>query len=167
MSSGIATWIRLAVLGSFAVAVAAFLGWQAGQIPVPATPPPAPTPWALPPQASEDLAKDLAILAKRRPWSNPFAAAGAAAGAGQPGAGPAPSAEAAGWRLAGLVERPGENFALILTGQPGAAKLEDRRVGDLLPDGSTLVQVTPDRAVVTPAGSSEHRTYWLFRGKPR
>jgi hypothetical protein len=166
------TWIRLAVLSGVAALVSAFLGWQAGQISVSAGAPPAPTPWELPSRPTEDTARDLAILNARHPWTNPLLAAGA--GAGLPGAAGGAGAAGAGasnpkpavWRLAGIVQRPGEDFALIVVGEPGAAKLEYRRVGDSLPDGSTLVQITADNAVTKSAGSTgEQRVYWLFRGK--
>lgn len=164
MSPGITSWIRLAVLSGVAAVVSAFLGWQAGQISVPARPPSPPTPWELPAQPAADPTKDLAILTARRPWTNAFLAAGANAAQGAAaGASGSPAVE---WRLAGIVERPGENLALIVIGQAGAAQLEYRRIGDALPDGSTLVQITPDTAVTKPAGSSgEQRVYWLFRGK--
>jgi hypothetical protein len=164
MNPGMTTWIRLAVLSGIAAVVSAFLGWQAGQIAVLAGPPPAPAPWVLPPQPTEDPTKDLAILTARRPWTNPFLAAGA--DPKQLDAARAANPPPVAWRLAGIVQRPGENFALILVGQPGAAKLEYRRVGDALPDGSTLVEITSDNAVAKPAGSSgQQRVYWLFRGK--
>jgi hypothetical protein len=167
MSPGITSWIRLAVLSGVAAVVSAFLGWQAGQISVPAGPPPAATPWVLPPRPTEDPARDLAILTARGPWTNAFLLARSAGiGSEQPEAARASNSKPPVWRLAGIVQRPGENFALIVIGQPDAAKLEYRRVGDSLPDGSTLVQITSDNAVAEPAGSSgEQRVYWLFRGK--
>jgi hypothetical protein len=166
MSPGRTRWIQLAILSGLAVLVATFLGWQAGQIVVSAGPPVAPTPWALSAPPAEDPRRDMAIVTARRPWTNAFLAADA--GAKQPGAAGASNSKPVEWRLAGLVQRRGENFALIVTGQPGAAKLEYNRVGDALPDGSTLVEITADNAVAKPAGSSgEERIYWLFRGKPR
>jgi hypothetical protein len=168
--TGITTWIRFAVLGGIAVVVAVFLGWQTGQISVPAIPPPAAIAWVLPSRQIEDSARDLAILSTRRPWTDAFlaarSAAPGAAGARQPGAAQPSGAKPAVWRLAGIGQRPGEKFALIAIGEGGAVKLEYRRIGDLLPDGSTLVQITPDNAVAEPAGTSgEQRVYWLFRRK--
>jgi hypothetical protein len=166
MSLGITTWIRLAVLSGVAAVMSAFLGWQAGQISVPAGPPPALAPWVLPPQPTEDPRRDMAIVTARRPWTNAFLTTDT--GIKQPGAAGGSNSKPVAWRLAGLVQRKGEDFALIVTGQPGAAKLEYNRVGDLLPDGSTLVEITADNAVAEPAGSpGEERVYWLFRGKPR
>lgn len=129
MNPGITIWIRLAVLSGVATVVSAFLGWQAGQISVPAGSPLAPTPWVLPPRTTEDPARDLAILTSRRPWTNAFLTAGSAGAAAQPGAPGASNSPPVAWRLAGIVQRLGENFALIVIGQPGAAKLEYRRVG--------------------------------------
>ena|SRR5579863_5028408 len=164
MSPGITSWIRLAVLSGVAALVAAYLGWQAGQVSVSAGPPLAPTRWELPAQSTEDPTRDLAILTERRPWTNAFLAAGA--GSVQRGpAGPANSPPIA-WRLAGIVRRPSENLALIIIGEASAAKLEYRGVGDVLPDGSTLVQITSETAVTKPAeASGEQRVYRLFRGK--
>jgi hypothetical protein len=164
MNLAFTSWIRLAVLSGIAAIVSAFLGWQSGQILVPAGPPLAPTPWELPPRSTEDPTRDLAILTARRPWTNAFLEAGAGPAQAEPTG--AASSRAAAWRLAGIVQRLGENLALIAIGQPDAAKLEYRRVGDSLPDGSTLVQITSDNLVTKSLGpSGEQRVYWLFRGK--
>jgi hypothetical protein len=165
MNPGFTTWIRLAVLSGVAVVVSAFLGWQAGQISVPAAPPPAPIAWELSSPPTEDPARDLAILTARRPWTNASLAAGAGDAQHQP-AGAAANPAPAAWRLAGIVQRPSENFALIVIGAAGAAKLEYHRVGDVLPDGSTLVQITSETAITESAGAAgARRVYWLFRGK--
>jgi len=169
MSSGIATWIRLAVLSVIAVVVSVFLGWQAGQTPVPPGVPLAPTPWTLSSRPAEDPARDLGILTARLPWTNAFlAASSAGAGAKAPGtAGAASDPKSVAWRLAGIGRRPDEDFVVIAIGQPDATKFEYRHVGDALPDGSTLVQITSDNAVTAADGpSGEQRVYWLFRGKP-
>jgi hypothetical protein len=157
-----ATWMRLCVLGGVAVALSAFLGWQAGETAVPAGPRPAPAKWALPTAVPEDSAKDVAALTARHPWSSQFGTVdGANGSAAAPGT-PAPVP----WRLAGIVERPDGRFALIANGQPGAVKFEYHSVGDKLPDGSTLVEITSDNAVTEAGGSpGEQRVYWLFRGK--
>jgi hypothetical protein len=68
------------------------------------------------------------------------------------------------WQLAGVIERGGEQFALILVGQGAAARLEYRTVGDSLPDGSVLVQIDADSATSEgrqPA-AAERRVYRLF-----
>ena len=173
MSSNIAvakaTWIRLAVLSGVAVALFAYLGWQAGEATVPPGPPLRPTAWALPALPQEDPAKDLAAINARHPWSNMLAgladpkaaAAAAAAGGAPPGAPPPPS-----WRLAGIIERADGRFALIATGAPGPVKYQYRSVGETLPDGSRLVEITTDNAVAQTAGpAGERHVYWLFRGK--
>jgi hypothetical protein len=165
MNPGITSWIRLAVLSGIAAIVAAFLGWQAGEVTPPAVQSAAPTGWTLPPQPTEDPQKDLTMLTARRPWTNPLAAARLAAGGTQPGAAQNSNATPA-WRLAGLVQRPDVDFALILIGPPGAEKLEYRGIGEALPDGSILVQITSEPAVTETAGSSgKQQVYWLFRGK--
>jgi CBS domain-containing protein len=161
-----ASWMRLCVLGGIAVALASFLGWQAGETTVSAGPPLAPAKWALPTVVPEDPAKDVAALTSRHPWSTQFGVPDVANG-GANGSAAAPGTPApVPWRLAGIVERPDGVFALIANGQPGAIKFEYRGVGDKLPDGSTLVKITSDSAV-TEAGSSpsEQRVYWLFRRK--
>jgi hypothetical protein len=161
-----ASWMRLSVLGGVAVALSAFLGWQAGETAVPAGPRPAPAKWALPTVVPEDPAKDVAALTARHPWSSLSGTAdgvngGATGPAGAPGT-PAPVP----WRLAGIVERPDGIFALIANGQPGAITFEYRSIGDKLPDGSTLVKITSDSAVTEAGGSpGEQRVYWLFRRK--
>jgi hypothetical protein len=160
-----ATWMRLCVLGGVAVALAAFLGWQAGETAVPASPRLAPAKWVVPTVVSEDPAKDVAALTARHPWSSLFDTAAGANGANGPGGAPGTPAPVP-WRLAGIVERPDGRFALIANGQPGAIKFEYRSVGDKLPDGSTLIEITSDSAVTEAGGPpGEQRVHWLFRGK--
>jgi hypothetical protein len=158
-----ATWKRLGALSGIAVAVASFLGWQAGYTVVDPGPPLARTRWSLPGQVAEDPARDLAILTARRPWSDGFAGQAETGPDGQRGAA-AGSAQALQWRLAGVVERPDGNFVLIATGPPNAVKFEYRAVGDTLPDGSTLVEITSESATIQGAGKdAERRALWLFR----
>jgi hypothetical protein len=161
-----ASWMRLCVLGGVAVALSAFLGWQAGETAVPASPRPAPAKWALPTAVPEDPVKDVAALTARHPWSGEVGAGDVANGANGPTVGAPGKPAPVPWRLAGIVERPDGIFALIANGQPGAIKFEYRSVGDKLPDGSTLVAITSDNAV-TEAGEApgEQRVYWLFRRK--
>jgi hypothetical protein len=161
-----ATWMRLCALSGVAVALSAFLGWQAGETAVPAGQRLAPAKWALPTVVPEDPAKDLAALTARHPWSSQFGTPDAA-NSGANGLAAAPGTPApVPWRLAGIIERPDGIFALIANGQPGAIKFEYRGVGDKLPDGSTLVKITADNAVTEAGGSpGEQRVYWLFRRK--
>lgn len=168
MRSGIAvdraSWSRLGLLAGGATTVALWLGWQAGETPVTPTPNPPPARWAMPEKPAEDPARDLAILTARRPWTNAITGL---AGAAQPGQNPggigAPGAPPE-WRLAGIVERSDGNYVLIATGQPGSTKIEYRRVGDSLPDGSTLVDIGPDSAIARPADTAgDQRVMWLFR----
>jgi hypothetical protein len=160
-----ATWMRLCMLCGVAVALSAFLGWQAGETAVPASSRLASAKWALPTVVPEDPAKDVAALTARHPWSSQFGATDGANGANGPGAAPGTPAPVP-WRLAGIVERPDGRFVLIANGQPGAIKFEYRGVGDKLPDGSTLVEITSDNAVTEAGGApGEQRVYWLFRRK--
>ena len=164
-----ATWARLAALIGIATALSAFAGWQAGQPVVPPTPLPAPTPWELPRQKSEDSARDLRILTTRLPWDGgPLKAVAAISAPGRPGARgtPASSKPSNEWRLAGIVQRSDENFVILAIGPPNALKFEYRQVGNKLPDGSVLIEITADRAV-TRRGTSltERQTYSLFHRK--
>lgn len=159
-----ATWLRLTVLAGVVMALAGFLGWQSGETPAPAAARPAPAKWTLPNFAPEDRVKDLAELNARHPWSNPSGAAGAV-GVGDKGRNTAQGPPLQ-WRLAGIVERLDGKLALIATGQPGSLKFEYRNVGDQLPDGSTLVEITADSAVARSDGApGEQRVYRLFRRK--
>ena len=159
-----ATWLRLAALSGVAVALFTYLGWQAGETIVPPGPPLRAAGWTLPTLPQEDAAKDLAAVTARHPWSSMFAAADAKGGAGAPASQAPPAAPP--WRLAGIIERPDAVMAVIATGAPGAVKYEVRKIGDNLPDGSTLVEITSDNAVAKAAGpAGERRVYWLFRGK--
>jgi hypothetical protein len=153
---------RLAALAAIAVAIAAFLGWQAGNTPVEPGPALAATRWSLPTHAANEPDRDLAILNSRRPWNTPeggLSALGANGSSASVG-----SAPAASWRLAGIVGRADGNFAMIAIGPPNTMKLEYRAVGDKLPDGSTLVAITPEGAAIRSDGEAEPRLLRLFRG---
>jgi hypothetical protein len=159
-------WQRFVVLSVIAVAIATFLGWQSGYTIAETGAPLAPTRWSLPTPISEEPDKDLATLTGRRPWSGalPGTTQGET-GANRPATGSAGSAAALTWRLAGLVERADGNFVLIATGPANAAKFEYRGLGDKLPDGSTLVEITVDHATVETGGTNrDRRVLRLFRG---
>jgi hypothetical protein len=126
---------KVAAAAGIAFLGAVALGWRAGDVvPVEAAAT-EPTPWVLPQPHSEDTEQDASILTTRRPW-------GGGAAFRDPEQGPAP----ASWRLAGIVEREGRRFALIIVGQQPTGVLEYHTVGDRLPDGSVLVQIDPDSA---------------------
>lgn len=158
-------WRRLAALGTAAVAIAVFLGWQAGSMTVDPISLPPPGRWSMPAHPAENLARDRAILDARRPWGDPYASQSGGGPNGLATSARPGSAQALQWRLAGVVERPSGNFALIAKGPPRAEHLEYRAVGDKMPDGSTLVAITAESATVEGAGAeAERRVLRLFRG---
>ena len=152
---------RLIQLGAgFAVllAGAVSLGWRAGEAPSSNAAAPATAPWALPQVRTQDPARDVATLTARRPWG------GDTAFRDTESAPPAYSPDAVPWQLAGIIERGGERFALILVGPGPAAKLEYRTIGDSLPDGSVLVQIGADSATSDggKSAAADRRVYRLF-----
>jgi hypothetical protein len=150
-------WVRLAVAAGTIVSGAVLLGWRAGNTPVPPLPPRAATPWSLPRLDADDPAKDLAVLTARHPWTS----GGPGRRALGPAAAPPPPIN---WRLAGIITRNDVTFALIAIGRPGTpSKLEYRRVGDALPDGSILVGINSDNAVSEDKGKAKkQRVFRLF-----
>lgn len=115
-----------------------------------------------------DAAKDLAVLAMRRPWGvpaiDPAAAAAAAAAAASAGQGTGLSGNAAGgqWRVTGVM-RQGDRYLAILTqaaaGQP--PKTSFLQVGEKLPDGRALAAIDSDWVEVdAAAGRQRIRLYW-------
>ena len=164
--------VAIAVL----LAAALVLGWQAGDTPLPPPAKAEPAKWSLPKLTHSDATADLAVLKNRHPWSGlftlgPTAAApggpavpGGNAAPGGPGAHPA-AAPPPSWRLAGVVERGEDRFALVAPG-PGTGELSYLRLGDRLPDGSTLVAIAPDSATTADAKSpARRRVYRLFGEK--
>ena len=131
------TLVRLAVAGVLLISAGAALGWKAGQTDEPPALPTAKEKWALAAPQGDDTTKDLAILNLRKPWGSPDEARRE-----QPTARTAPPQ----WRLAGIVVSGEEKLALISTGQYPRARFEYRRIGESLPDGSILVQITSDSA---------------------
>jgi hypothetical protein len=152
--------MRLAIPIGLTFLCAVVLGWYAGDTPVPPAARPAPVPWSLPQPEVRDSAKDLAIVTAGRPWNRGTGAAAA-------GATPTPAAPAASWRVAGIVLRNDQRFALIANGLDATAKLDYLSVGDALPDGSVLVEITPDSAAVEGGKTSAagRRIYRLFDKK--
>ena len=149
---------RLVQLGAAFAALfvgAVILGWRTGK--APSANPAAPgalAAWTLPQVDVPQTARDAAILTARRPWGG----ASAFHDIDTPRAPPAP------WRLVGIVQRGDERLALILVGQGPAAKLEYRKTGESLPDGSVLVQIGADSATSQNGQPSvaEQRVYRLF-----
>ena len=133
-------------------------GWHAGDPPADEAARLAPEAWVLPSPNLRDPEQDIAIINSRQPW-------GGRAAFRDPELAPAGNAV---WRLAGVVERGGELFALIMVGPAGGARLEYRSVGESLPDGSVLVQIDPDSATSQRGQSvaAERSVHRLFE-KPR
>lgn len=149
---------RLALLAAIAIVAAMFLGWQRGEMLVPPAAAPVAERWTLPAATEEDANKEMSFLSERHPWGG---------GRDKPGETPVgpDKINRTTWRLAGIVERTEGRFALVAIGPPGTANLEYRALGDQLPDGSRLVEITPDSATsegVEP-GAARH-TFQLFRG---
>jgi hypothetical protein len=171
------TLLRYAIAGAVIVGGGVALGWRAGETGDPLAGPAAKDQWALAAPKEEDVTKDLGALKSLHPWTG-FVEQQKPAARPQPPARPT-------WRLAGIVQRGAETLVLISTAQGQTAKFEYRRVGDSLPDGSILVQITADSAMTrmpaspdssssTAAPSSaapssdsspEARTYRLFDKK--
>lgn len=149
-------WGRFGAATGILVVCALWLGWSAGDTPVPPIRPLAQIPWSLPRLRSNDPASDFAAVTARQPWGAGVAMAPRATAKGQ-------SVAATNWRLAGVIRRGADSFALLATGA-GGAKLTYLRIGDRLPDGSVLLRITSDSAV-TKQGKSPPRIYRLFGAK--
>lgn len=167
--------IRLGAVVLVAAAGAAVLGWGAGVTPLPPLAAIPKETWELREIKPEDTAKLVEVLAARHPWAG-FIDSSRRPDQRRTAARPQPKAPATPWRLAGIVQRGDESFALIATGQAAQTKIEYRRVGDSLPDGSILVQISPDSAKTQPASpppssddtppeNPETRVYRLFDKK--
>jgi len=133
-------------------------GWHAGDAPVDDAARLASAAWTLPSPNVRDPEQDVAIINSRQPW-------GGRAAFRDPELPPSGNAV---WRLAGIVERGGELFALIMVGPAAGGRLEYRSVGESLPDGSVLVQIDPDSATSQRGQSvtAERSVHRLFE-KPR
>jgi hypothetical protein len=109
--------------------------------------------WSIPQVRESSAARDQAVLSSRKLW-NGYYATGSSQGGGQ--------SAPAKWRFAGTVVRGQERFALI-AGESGG-KLQYLKIGDKLPDGSSLVDISPD-TLVSDGGSGtpeERHSYHLF-----
>jgi hypothetical protein len=140
------TLLRFAIAGVLILGGGVALGWKAGETADPPAGSDAKEQWALAAPKKQDVTKDLDALKSLHPWS------GFVEQAKPP---PRPQAARPTWRLAGIVQRGAETLALITTAQGPAAKFEYRRVGDALPDGSILVQITADSAKTQMPSSSD------------
>jgi hypothetical protein len=149
---------RIALAAVLLLAAGVGLGWSFGGAPPPGAARPEADRWTLPADKPPQPASDVALLKERHPWGGSAASDSSRATAGQ-------SAES--WRLAGIVMRGDERFALLASGPAAAPRLEYRRLGDPFPDGSRLVELTADSAVTEDAAmpSPVRHTYRLFRKK--
>lgn len=131
------TLLRLAVAAVLMVGIGIALGWRADQTDESPASQMAKEPWSVQPPKSEDPTKDLALLTSRHPWTGNTEAKKEEAAAHK-----VPPA----WRLVGIVQSGKEKFALVTTGQSPRPRPAYLRIGDALPDGSILVQITSDSA---------------------
>ncbi len=141
--------VRIAGVTAVLFAAAAALGWKAGETPPPPPPAVGKEAWALQASTPDDPDHDLGILKARHPWTGIIdMTKRPPVNRVVPGAKPAAAAARPrpNWRLAGIVQRGDESFVLIATGNPRQTTYEYRRVGDSLPDGSILVQISADSA---------------------
>ena len=140
------TLIRLAIAGLFIVGCGMALGWRAGEAIESPQGKAASDPWSLDAAKKPDPSKDLDVLAALHPWS------GAAPKRQQVAAAAPPPPT---WRLAGIVKRGDENFALIQTGTASRIMFEYRKLGESLPDGTILVQIGDDSAKTQKPSSTD------------
>jgi hypothetical protein len=148
----------IAALAGSAMAIAALLGWHAGDLSTVAMPSEAPVSWSLPPPQVADIDRDLAILAARKPWGGSKSFSDLET----------PPPLVAAWRLVGIVQRGDQRYALIRVGPGPNAKVEYRGVGDTLPDGGRLVQIDTDSATSSSDNPSptDRRVHRLFEKSP-
>ena len=155
--------IRLAAATGIVVVCAGALGWRAGETAPPAALPLAKESGSTGALARDDVAKDVAVLTSRRPWGGPNRRNGPER---------ARQERVQPWRLAGIIERGSEKFALIASGSGRAVRFDYRKIGEAFPDGSILMQITPDSAKTKsssssgPSDSATTHVYRLFNKKP-
>ncbi|MBI1778289.1 MAG: hypothetical protein HYR63_23370 [Proteobacteria bacterium] len=136
---------RVALLGSLLVAAAALFGWfDAEVMPEASVAIRAPSNFALASPPPSTLANDLSILAQRQPWgaSKQEPAQGQAASKAQDPVG--------AWRIGGILKLGVESFViLIIQPQPNTPHfLRYLSVGNTLPDGRTIEEITGDTVLL-------------------
>ncbi len=116
-------------------------------------------------------ARDLGVLASRRPWGttavDPAAAAAAAAAAGVQGGGVQGGglqgvSNSIPWRVTG-VARQGSRYLAMLTQSPPNQPIKSGflQVGEQLPDGRSITAIDPDSIEVDgTSGRQRIRLYW-------
>lgn len=132
------TLVRMLIAALVVAGGGMALGWNAGEMTPPPPGPIAHDPWSLDQPTQADVTKDVGVLATLHPWAGIVEAK-------KPQA-PEQRRAPPSWRLAGVVQRGDEKLALIATGKPPRISFEYKRVGESLPDGSILVQITSDSA---------------------
>jgi hypothetical protein len=152
---GIAVVMALAAIGSLA------FGWWRNDevrdhVPTVAAEPA----WNVPKPAVTYLSRYATILAQRQPFGAPAPSAASAPG-GPGGAGgqnaPAPgAAEAVKWRVNGIVTTDASRYLVVMIQKPGenTGRPELRRVGDALPDGSTVRAIEPGEVMLDRDGAT-------------
>jgi hypothetical protein len=152
---------RLATLGMLALLIfvaAAVLGWRGGSAAGAAPAPADATAWDLPHAKVSDADQDAGVLRQRRPWGGQASFSDSET----------PSAAAGGtsWRLAGIVERGNQWFALISIGGQSVERIEYRALGDPLPGGGKVMKVDADSVTVGGQGADPAGViYRLFDAK--
>ena len=150
---GIAIVMALAAIGSLA-----FGWWRNDEVRdhVPAVA--AEPAWNVPKPAVTDLSRYAAILAQRQPFGAPApSAASGPGGAGGARAGRSPGAAAAvKWRVNGIVTTDASRYLVVMIQKPGekTGRPELRRVGDALPDGSTVRAIEPGEVMLDRDGAT-------------
>ena len=151
---GIAIVMALAAIGSLA-----FGWWRNDEVRdhVPAVA--AEPAWNVPKPAVTDLSRYATILAQRQPLGapapSPARAPGGAGEAGGPNAPPA-AAAAVKWRVNGIVTTDASRYLVVMIQKPGekTSRPELRRVGDALPDGSTVRAIEPGEVMLDRDGAT-------------
>jgi hypothetical protein len=115
--------------------------------------------WNVPKPAVTDLSRYATILAQRQPFGAPAPSAtsgpGGAGAAGAPNA-PSPGAAAAvKWQVNGIVTTDASRYLVVMIQNPGekTGRPELRRVGDALPDGSTVRAIEPGEVTLDRDGT--------------
>jgi hypothetical protein len=149
---GIAIVMALAAIGSLV------LGWWRNDevrdhVPAIAAEPA----WNVPKSAVSDLTRYATILAQRQPFGAPAPAATAAPGAaGGPNAASPSTAGVVKWQVNGIVTTDASRYLVVMIQKPGekTGRPEMRRVGDALPDGSTVRAIEPGEVMLDRDGAT-------------
>jgi hypothetical protein len=128
--------------------IAAAVCWFGTTVPTPPPPkPPQAEPWQLPPLANPDTTKTLTSINARNLWGNVAVTA---------------QAKEPEWHIVGITTTATERFVLLAyEGKPIATL----KVGDALPDETTIIQIEKDRFFVK--GKDKKKiAYGLYKNDP-